>query len=106
MFRHDDFPNMNLHCVERYANVETEGVAADYFDPAEDADGADAPPQDDRDLPVLPNNNLAENVLHTAWDLFLCFFPDHNVSCSSFSGKMKYLHFLIFRRIPFRLCST
>ena len=31
-FWHDDFPNQRLHCVERYANVITEGGVAGFFD--------------------------------------------------------------------------
>ena len=30
-FRHNDFPNQRLHCVEWYAKVITEGGVADFF---------------------------------------------------------------------------
>ena len=35
IFRHDDFPDRELHCSERYAVVETEGAEADFFQQVE-----------------------------------------------------------------------
>ena len=36
MFCHDDFPNIEIYCIDRYAAVITESQAADYFDQVED----------------------------------------------------------------------
>ena len=62
IFRHDDFPNIELYCVDRYAMVIKEGSPADYFYQVED-DGEE--PNDievdaQQKLPQVGNSDLDE----------------------------------------------
>ena len=66
IFRHGDFENKELHCVERYCNVTTEGAAADYFDEVTEVTVVNEEEKNNaneaQELPPLSKSDLAENI--------------------------------------------
>ena len=64
VFRHDDFPNIEIYCAERYAAVVTEGSAADYFDQIEGdtVDGEGGEDNDLQELPTIRNSDIADSI--------------------------------------------
>ena len=65
--RHDHFPNQELHCVERYANVTEEGVAADYFQANEGGEENEEQQEGEEEnaieTPEIAGNDLQENIV-------------------------------------------
>ena len=66
IFRQDDFPNAELHCVERYATVIEEGVEADYFEETVEAQESLEGHQDasvaDKETPLLGDTDRQDNI--------------------------------------------
>ena len=66
VFRHDDFPNQELHCSERYAVVQQEGAEADYFQQVQvDNNQEDAAVEQEENAIETPNvggSDLQENI--------------------------------------------
>ena len=66
VFRHDDFPNIELHCTERYANVLEEGAEPDFFEAVEQFHNEEAGAIDANQGPIerpeLGGSNVQEDI--------------------------------------------
>ena len=65
IFRHGDFENIEIYCVERYAKVTTEGAEADFFGEVEQQTMATVEvetEQNNESEVNLEGNDLAENM--------------------------------------------
>lgn len=65
VFCHDDFPNIELHCVEWYTTVIEEGLPIDYFDQVEAEGNTNEEANDmntEKEVPVIQDTDLVNSI--------------------------------------------